>query len=72
MRKHSVDLQKPKGREFKHNSKENYQATKGKTERKEQRKIQNQLENRILNGIKYIPLNNYLKCQCTSCSNQKT
>ena len=38
MRKHSVDLQKPKGRELRHNSKENHQATKGKTERKEQRK----------------------------------
>ena len=30
MRKHPVDLQKPKGRELKHNSKENHQATKGK------------------------------------------
>ena len=36
MRKHSVDLQKPKGRELKHNSKENHQATKGNTKSKKE------------------------------------
>ena len=32
--KHTIDSQKPKTSEQKHNTKENYQITKGKTERK--------------------------------------
>ena len=32
--KHTIDSQKPKRREHKHNTKENYQTTKGKTKRK--------------------------------------
>ena len=34
--------------------------------------IQNQLENKILNDNKYIPIHDYLKCQWTKSSNQKT
>ena len=38
--KHATDSQKPKRKEFKHNTNENHQTTKGKTKRrrKEQRR----------------------------------
>lgn len=59
-----------KKKKHKHNTKETYQTIKRqKEENKEE--IQNQLENKILNGIKFISITNYLKCQCTKCSNQR-
>ena len=33
--KHAIDSQKPKGREHKHNTKENHQAAKGKRDKEE-------------------------------------
>ena len=71
--KHTVDSQKPKRREHKYNTKENHQVTNGKTKRKrKEEEIQNQWEKKVQNGNKYISINNYLKCQWTKCSNQKT
>ena len=64
--KHSVDLQKPKRREHKHNVKGNHKL------QKEKKKYKNQLENKVLSGNKYISINNYFKCHWIKCSNQKT
>ena len=44
---------------------------KEKQKERNKEKIQNQLENKVKNGNKYIPINNYLKCQWTKCCNQK-
>lgn len=44
--KYTIDSQKTKGRELKHNTKYNHQNTKGKTERNKGR-LQNNLENKI-------------------------
>ena len=46
--KYTIDSQKPKSKEHKHNTKENHQTTKGKTKRKRNKEdIQNQLENKV-------------------------
>ena len=71
--KYTIDSQKPKTREHKHNTKENLQTTKGKRKRKEQRRnIKSKGEKKVWNGNKYISNNNFLKCQWTKYSNQKT
>ena len=50
--------------------KENYQITEEDSERK--KRTTKQTENSLQSGSKYIPINNYIKCKWTKCSNQKT
>ena len=69
--KHTIDLQKNKKERTQAWQKENCQTTKGKTKRNKE-EIQNQLENKVENGNKHISINNYLKCQWSKCSDQKT
>ena len=45
---------------------------KRKKEERNKEELQNQTENSLQNGNKYIPINNYIKCKWTKCSNQKT
>ena len=61
--KSTVDTQKIKRKEPKHNIKENNQV-KGKGPSKEEgNKLQKQPENNNQNGNKYVPTNNYFKCK---------
>ena len=73
--KHTIDSQKKKKkrREHRHNTKESHQTTKVKINKRDEEETQNQQENKVENGNKYyISINNYLKCQWTKWTNQKT
>ena len=48
---HTIDIQKPKRREHKYNTKENHQVTKGKTKRK--RKGQRNIKSTRKQGLKW-------------------
>lgn len=58
--------------EPKHNTEENQQATKEETNRKrKEQRITKTRRKQITEDNKYIPINDYFKCKCTKCSNQR-
>ena len=69
--KKNIDSHK-KRKEHTHNTKENHQTTKGKEKERNKKDYKINWKTRLKMAINTLSINNYLKCQGTIWSNQKT